>query len=180
MTTKTLKVSNAEIEINVDDGAIRVSGVVSSITGALPAGTALIGKVGIDQATANANGVVVKSAIPTGTNTIGGTKDAGPSQTVTRTTFASADCSATPVDLTTAPTAKPVAMDIIISVATACTVHINTETTGLLFDVYMAANSTVQLTPRGYIKGATAAKKLQITTSVASAISGLCVWFEEA
>lgn len=38
---------------------------------ALVAGSALIGKVSIDQATANANEVVVKSAIPAGTNNIG-------------------------------------------------------------------------------------------------------------
>ena len=37
------------------------------------AGTSLVGKVGIDQATANANEVVVKSALPTGTNRIGTT-----------------------------------------------------------------------------------------------------------
>ena len=37
----------------------------------LLAGTALVGKVGIDQATANANEVVVKSALPAGANNIG-------------------------------------------------------------------------------------------------------------
>jgi hypothetical protein len=38
----------------------------------------------------------------------------------------------------------------------------------------------VQLTPKGYIKGAAVHKKLQITTSVPSAISGICNWFTEA
>jgi len=44
----------------------------------LPSGTALMGKVGIDQVTANANEVVVKSALPAGTAHIGetDTKDA--------------------------------------------------------------------------------------------------------
>ena len=39
----------------------------------IQAGTNIIGKVGIDQTTANANEVVVKSAIPAGTNNIGKT-----------------------------------------------------------------------------------------------------------
>jgi hypothetical protein len=108
--------------------------------------------------------------------------DAGPVQTVTRTPFSSADCSATPVDLTATPGAslKAVAMDIIVSVVTACTVNILTESGSTIFSIYMGANSTVQLTPRGYVKGATVNKKLQITTSVASAISGICNWFAEA
>jgi hypothetical protein len=65
-------------------------------------------------------------------------------------------------------------------VATACTVNIITESGSTIFSIYMGANSTVQITPRGYIKGATAHKKLQATTSVTSAISGLCNWFTEA
>jgi hypothetical protein len=40
---------------------------------ALPSGTNLVGKVSIDQVTANANEVVIKSAIPSGTNVIGQT-----------------------------------------------------------------------------------------------------------
>jgi hypothetical protein len=107
--------------------------------------------------------------------------DAGPAQAVTRTPFTSNDASVTPVDLTTAPGAslKAVAMDIIVSVVTACTVNIITED-GTGFGLHMGANSTVQLTPRGYVKGATNNKKLQITTSVASVVSGVCNWFAEA
>ena len=107
--------------------------------------------------------------------------DGGPGQGVTRTPFSSADASVTPVDLTTAPGSglKAVAMDIIISVVTACTVNIITES-GTGFALNMGANQTVQLTPRGYVKGATANKKLQITTSVASVVSGICNWFAEA
>jgi len=51
-----------------------INSVVSSgviISASLPAGSALIGKVGIDQVTAHANEVVIKSAIPAGTNNIG-------------------------------------------------------------------------------------------------------------
>jgi hypothetical protein len=98
----------------------------------VPAGTALIGKVGIDQATANANEVVIKSitagplpdtaatdlahihagidavktavegATPAGTNSIGSTKDNGPAWTPTRTYTTSAD-------MTTAAAISPAA-----------------------------------------------------------------------
>jgi hypothetical protein len=108
--------------------------------------------------------------------------DAGPAQTVTRTPFTSNDASVTPVDLTTAPGAslKAVAMDIIVSVVTACQVNIITED-GTGFSIHMGANSTVQLSPRGYAaKGTANNKKLQITTSVASVVSGVCNWFAEA
>ncbi len=50
--------------------AIKSSDGIKKITDALPAGTNLLGKVGIDQATANANEVVVKS-ITAGDNNIG-------------------------------------------------------------------------------------------------------------
>jgi hypothetical protein len=107
--------------------------------------------------------------------------DAGPAQAVTRTPFSSNDASSTPVDLTTAPGAslKAVAMDIIVSVVTACQVNIITED-GTGFSIHMGANSTAQLSPRGYVKGATNNKKLQITTSIASVVSGVCNWFAEA
>lgn len=72
--------------VSVDDNGatLTVDGTVavSAVSGALPAGTNLLGKVGIDQVTANANEVVVKSgtltavtsitnALPAGTNAIG-------------------------------------------------------------------------------------------------------------
>ena len=112
-----------------------------------------------------------------------GATDAGPSQTVTRTSFTSEDCSSTPVDLTTAPGTglKAVAMDIIVTTDTACELKINTESGSQLLSAFLpAACGFVQLTPRGYIKAATAAKKLQITTSVAAKVRGLCIWFTEA
>ena len=111
------------------------------------------------------------------------TSDAGPSQAVTRTPFSSADCSATPVDLTTAPGAslKAVAMDIFFSCATACNVTILTESGGALLGPFaVAAGVPVQITLRGYLKGATVNKKLQMTTSVTSAVAGLCIWWGEA
>lgn len=52
--------------------AVTTVGAVTTITNALPAGTNLMGKVGIDQTTpGTTNGVQVNAALPTGTNTIG-------------------------------------------------------------------------------------------------------------
>lgn len=51
-----------------------ISGSVTSTMGALVAGTAIIGKVGIDQTTpGTTNGVQVNAALPAGTNVIGKT-----------------------------------------------------------------------------------------------------------
>jgi hypothetical protein len=111
------------------------------------------------------------------------TSDAGPAQTITRTGFSSADASSTPVDLTAAPGAslKAVSVDLFIAVVTACTVTILTESGSAIIPAFpMAAGEKLQLTLRGYIKGATVNKKIQATTSVASAISGICNWFGEA
>jgi DNA polymerase/3'-5' exonuclease PolX len=95
--------------VEVIDNAISGTEMQVDVVGALPAGTALLGKVGIDQSTANANEVVVKSgtvtavtsltnalpagdnnignvdiasALPTGTNTIGSVKITDGSETV--------------------------------------------------------------------------------------------------
>jgi hypothetical protein len=110
-----------------------------------------------------------------------GTLDGGPLQTVTRTMLSSDDATATPLDLTAAPTAglKAVAMDILVSSDTACEIHILTESGSDLCGGFVAANGTIPFTLRGYIKAATAAKKLQLTTSVQAKIRGICVWFVE-
>src|SRR6185312_2928303 len=48
--------------------------ILAAVQGAIPAGSAIIGKVGIDQTTpGTTNGVQVNAALPTGTNTIGNT-----------------------------------------------------------------------------------------------------------
>lgn len=53
----------------VDSGTLTA---VTAITNALPAGSNIIGKIGIDQTTpGTTNGVQVNAALPTGTNTIG-------------------------------------------------------------------------------------------------------------
>lgn len=122
--------------------------------------------------------VNVDSAIPAGTNTIGATKDAGPSWTtvwgVTGVPFTSADASSV-VSVTDAPTSgqKLVIDDILISVATAMSVTFKIETAGTVIygPFYLSANQLYQFTPRG--KGrklATADKKLQVITSVSGNI----------
>lgn len=108
--------------------------------------------------------------------------DAGLSKSVTRQLVTSDDCSSTPADLTGAPGAslKAVAMDIVLSVDTDCEVHILTESGADLCGMFLSAKSPVQLTLRGFLKGATVNKKLQLTTSVAAKVRGACVWFAEA
>jgi hypothetical protein len=56
--------------VEVIDNAIAGTEMQVDVVGALPAGTALLGKVGIDQATANANEVVVKSGTVTAVTSI--------------------------------------------------------------------------------------------------------------
>jgi len=82
-----IPVTDNSTTLSIDDGAGSIT-VDGTVTANVAAGTALMGKVGIDQATANANEVVVKSgtlttvstvtavtgitnALPAGTNAIG-------------------------------------------------------------------------------------------------------------
>lgn len=102
-------------------------------------------------------------------------QDAGPAWTtvfgVAGARFTSADASGADAAVTDAPTSgqKLVVTDVVISVDTAMRVDLKCETTGTVYaSLYLAANSTVQLTPRG--KGwklATADKKLVVRTSAA-------------
>lgn len=115
-----------------------------------------------------------------GTNIVGGTKDAGPQWTsvhgVAGVPFTSADQHSVLASITDAPTSgqKLVVTDIVVSVDTAMSVTFKEETAGnavVIGPVYMAANSTLQLTPRGKLwKLSTADKKLQVITSVAGNI----------
>jgi len=110
------------------------------------------------------------------------TKDAGPYQTVTRTYTTSADMTGT-ADLTAAPTAgqKIVLMDLIISTDTAMSFTIQEETSATVFaKIYLAANSTAQITPRGYLKAAVADKKIQGDASAAGNVAITAVYFSEA
>ena len=97
--------------------------------------------------------------------------------------FTSADQSATPAAVHTAPGAglKAVITDLIVSVGTAMTVTFTEETAGtVLFTLYIAANSVVQITPRAKLKLSTAVKRLMVQTSVAGNISVTPFFFTEA
>lgn len=61
------------VELPTDgNGTLATVGAVTAITNALPAGTAILGKVGIDQTTpGTTNGVQVNAALPAGNNNIG-------------------------------------------------------------------------------------------------------------
>lgn len=127
-------------------------------------------------------GDVDVASIAAGTNTIGATRDAGPAQTVTRTYTANADFS-TARDVTAAPTAgqKIVALDIVVSMATACLVTVEMETShNVLAGAYLPANGTMVFTLRGLLKADAADKKLQVKSSVASAGVVTAVYFSEA
>ena len=108
--------------------------------------------------------------------------DAGPSQAITRTHTSIADASST-TSVTAAPSAgqKITVLDYIISVDTACLLTIEMETSGNdLAAHYMSANSTIQITPRGYIKGDAADKKIHVKTSVAAAVKATLIYTSEA
>jgi hypothetical protein len=126
--------------------------------------------------------VAVQEALPSGTNTIGATKDAGVSQTVTRTYTTSADMT-TAAAITAAPTSgqKIVAMDILISTDTAMSFTIQEETSATVFaKLYLPANGSAQITLRGYLKAAVADKKLMGKASVAGNVAITAVYFSEA
>ncbi len=151
-------------------------------SGATPAGTAIIGKVGIDQTTpGTTNGVQVNAALPAGTNSIGGTKDNGPQWTVSR--LYTAITTATTTDITAAPTSgqKIVLDDCLISCDAACAVSIVEETSGTVFaKVFVPTNGTVQITLRDAIKAAVADKKMRVITGTAVNCSVTACYHSEA
>jgi hypothetical protein len=134
----------------------------------------------IDQATAHANEVILKSALV-------GLSDNGPAWAsvvgVSGAAFASANQSAAAAAVTDAPTAgqKIVLTDLVVSVDTALTVTFTEETSGTVKAVlYMAANSTAQITARGKIKLDTADKRLMVRTSASGHIAVTAVYYSEA
>lgn len=130
----------------------------------------------------NANTPALSAPTTPASTIIGVTLDGGSSQSLTRQYTANADIS-TARDITNAPGAglKVVATDIYISVNTEALVTIQMETSGnVLAAAYMTENSTIAFTLRGYLKGDTANKKLQMKSSVASAAVCTCVYFTEA
>lgn len=110
------------------------------------------------------------------------TTDGGPSWTSAYLHTASADATGI-VDVTAAPTGgqKIVIDDIILSVDTAMWVLFEEETSGTdILKLYMAANSSAQVTPRGRIKLPVADKKLRMDASVAGNIAVTVVYHSEA
>ena len=96
--------------------------------------------------------------------------------------FTSADASSAPAAVHTAPGAglKAVITDLIVSVGAALTVTFTEETAGtVLFTLYMAANTTIQITPRGELKLSTAVKRLMVQTSGAGNISVTPFYYTE-
>ncbi len=140
-----------------------------------------ISTVGIDQVTANANEVVLKAS----SAIVGATKDAGPNWTsafgVSSAKFQSADAT-TAAAVTDAPTSgqKLVITDILVGTDTAMRADFQEETSGtIIASIYLAANSTVQWTPRGKVKLATADKKLMIDASASGNVAvTVCYWSE--
>jgi NADPH-dependent 2,4-dienoyl-CoA reductase/sulfur reductase-like enzyme len=109
-------------------------------------------------------------------------KDNGPVWAVTQEHTSSADVSGADTAITAAPAAgfKVVADDVLISVATACRVDLKEETSGtVLAAVYLPDNGSTQVTLRNGLRVPTAAKKLMVRTSAASAIRVTVSWHTE-
>lgn len=135
----------------------------------------------------DASGRLYVAPLQAGTAIIGSTMDGGPSWTsvtgVSNATVVSADASGAAAAVTAAPTAgqKLVIDDLIISVGAALTVTITEETSGTVKGkYYMAANSTIQITPRGKMKLDTADKKLMVQTSGAGNIGVTTLYHSES
>ena len=132
-------------------------------------------------------GRVIVESIQAGVNILGAIKDAGPSWTslmggTAQVCFTSADATANPA-LTPSPGAglKLVITDMVISCAVAMSLTFTEETTGtVLLVVYVPANGTLQITPRGKFKLNTAAKKLMVDASVAGAVAIQYWYYTEA
>jgi len=114
------------------------------------------------------------------------TKDDGPGWTsafgVSSAAVVSADMT-TAAALTDAPTGgqKLVIVDIIASTDTAMNILFEEETSGTdIFKIFLPANGTVQITPRGKVKLATADKKLTGKASVAGNVGITVTYFSEA
>lgn len=132
------------------------------------------------------SGIVLPS-LPTGTNSIGTTKDGGAGWTtvlgVSGERFTSADQSGAIVAVTDAPTGgqKLVITDLIVSVDQNMRVDFRRESADTieLISVYLAANSVVNLITRGKFKLSTADKKLTVQTSAAGNIAVTALYYSE-
>ncbi len=112
----------------------------------------------------------------------GGSKDDGPAWTSAYLQTASADARAG-VDVTAAPASgqKLVIDDVIISTDTAMKVTLEEETSGTdVVVLFLPANGSAQVTPRGRIKLATADKKLRLVASAAGNVAVTVCYHAEA
>jgi hypothetical protein len=146
-------------------------------------GTTVSGAIGpILAGNNNIGDVDINSALPTGTNIIGATKDAGANWTSVYTYTTSADMS-TAAAISAAPPAQQyiVIDDVFFSTDTAMNFEFEEETSGtVLFKVYTAANTTIQFTPRGKVKLATANKKVFGDASASGNVAITLVYHYEA
>lgn len=71
----------------------------------------------------------------------------------------------------------PTIVDLIISVGAAMSVEIKSSSETSLAIIYMAANSTVMLSPRGFLVGFEATN-IQVVASASGQIAVLCNYFE--
>ncbi len=95
--------------------------------------------------------------------------------------FTSADAT-TVVDVSDAPTTgqKLVVTDLIVSVDTAMGVAFyEKDAAEPLLEMFLPANGTAQITPRGKLKLTTANKTLQVKTSAAGNISVTPIYYSE-
>lgn len=105
----------------------------------------------------------------------------GLAQVVTRTHTTSADMT-TAAAITDAPTSgeKIVATDIIVSTDTQMHFAIQEETSDTVFAaIYLAADSTAQISLHGYIKAEVADKKLMGKASESGNVAITVIWFSE-
>jgi len=163
---------------DIDGGTIDT---VTTIT-TLPAVVLGTGSVAIGKLAANSGVDIGDVTLTTGTSSVGGAKDDGPQQTITRTYTTSADMT-TAADISPAPTSgnKIVAMDVLVSTDTAMNFIVQEETSATGFaKVFLPANGAIQITLRGYIKAAVADKKLQGKASAAGNVAITCITFSEA
>lgn len=134
--------------------------------------------------------LATSATLAAGSAAIGSAQDSGPSWTpahgIAGVPFTSADQHSAVASVTSAPTSAPLNLvftDLIVSVDTAMSVTFKEETSGTVIcgPFYMAANSSVQFTPRSFRawKLPVANKKLQVLTSVAGNIMVDAHYFSE-
>lgn len=116
----------------------------------------------------------------------GSSTDGGPAQTISLgvagKAFTSADAT-TAAAVSDAPQSgmKLVILDVIASSDTAMFLLFHEESTAanLYYKVFVPANGTVQITPRGKCKLTTVDKKLMVDASASGNISVTCIYYSE-